>query len=314
VNFFSFIFGDAADDSVMSESKGFRIKYNGESLADHSIEINDLAPALLAVSDLIQEANSMANRGNSKISVKVKATETGCFQVLIQTVQMTAHDVRDLLAGPNVTALVALLVLLGFLEGPENITGLITLIKKLCGKAPKKVTPKGDAEFEIETESGTVTISKLQWEMYLNRKIRQAAYNIIKPVEKSGVETFECIDGDKTASMVTKSDAKYFIPPDEQQEPLQDSTRETYVNIVHLWFKDGYKWKFSEGESEWNAEIKDQKFLEKLLKDEVVIHARDFLKVRVKQSQYTVGTTVKSDYEIVEVLEIKQSPRQTVML
>ncbi|MGH7952076.1 MAG: hypothetical protein ACREFE_09180, partial [Limisphaerales bacterium] len=85
-------------------------------------------------------------------------------------------------------------------------------------------------------------------------------------------------------------------------------------NIVHLWFKDGYKWKFSEGDSEWNAEIKDQKFLEKLLKDEVALHARDFLKVRVKQTQYTVGSTVKSDYEILEVLEIKQSPRQTFMI
>jgi len=39
---FSFIFGDAEDDAVMSESKGFRIKYDGEALADHSIEIAEL--------------------------------------------------------------------------------------------------------------------------------------------------------------------------------------------------------------------------------------------------------------------------------
>ena len=171
---FTFFFGDEAEDVVMSESEGFRIKYNGEALADHSIEINDLAPALIAVSDLIQEANSMVNKGDTTISVKVKATETGCFQIWIQTAQMTVRDVRDLLTGPNVTALVALLVLLGFLNGPENITGLISLIKRLCGKAPKKITPKGESELEIETESGTVTISKLEWEMYKNPKIRLA--------------------------------------------------------------------------------------------------------------------------------------------
>ena len=65
MSLFSFILGDSEDDASMSESKGFRIKYDGEALADHSIEINDLAPALIAVSDLIQEANSMANKGDS---------------------------------------------------------------------------------------------------------------------------------------------------------------------------------------------------------------------------------------------------------
>jgi len=298
----------------MSESKGFRIKYDGEALADHSIEINDLAPALIAVSDLIQEANSMANRGDSTISVKVKATETGCFQIWIQTAQMTSDDLVKMLASDKSIALGMLLFYIGFVGGPEKLTGLIGLIKRLCGKAPKKITQTGENELEIETESGSVTISKLEWEMYKNPKIRQAAYNIIKPVEKAGVETVEFIDGDKTPSKITKSDAKYFVPPAEMEETLQESIREVYVNVVQMWFKDGYKWKFSEGEGEWNAEIKDQKFIERLLKDEISIHARDFLKVRVKQTQYTVGSTVKSDYEIIEVMEIKQTPRQAFLM
>lgn len=148
MRFFSFNFGNESDDAVMSESKSFRVKYNGEALADHSIEINDLAPSLIAVSDLIHEANSMANKGNATVSVKVKATETGCFHVLIQTAQLTAHDVRELLTGPNITALVALLVILDFLEGPTTVTGLITLIKKLCGRGPKKITAHNDSRVE----------------------------------------------------------------------------------------------------------------------------------------------------------------------
>jgi hypothetical protein len=68
--------------------------------------------------------------------------------------------------------------------------------------------------------------------MYQNRKIRQAAYNIIKPIEKSGVETVEFIDEDKITNKVAKSDAKYFVPPDEQEEPLQESIREVYVTTL----------------------------------------------------------------------------------
>jgi len=297
----------------MSESKGFRIKYDGEALSDHSIEINDLAPALIAVSDLIQEANSIANKGDTRVSVKVKAAETGCFQVYIQTVQLSTDQIIKFLNDQPVTALVSLLVVIGFLGGPEKLTDLISLIKRLAGKPPKKITVNPSNELNIETESGYVTISKLEWEMYKNPKIRKAIYGIIKPVEKEGIENVEFLDGDKIVSKITKSDAKHFIPPSDQQEPLQEIVREVFVNIVHLWFKDGYKWKFSEGESEWNAEIKDQKFLERLLKDEITIRAHDFLKVRVKQTQYTIGSTVRSDYEIIEVLEIKQSPRQANM-
>jgi hypothetical protein len=54
--------------------------------------------------------------------------------------------------------------------------------------------------------------------------------------------------------------------------------------------------------------------LEKLLKDEVTLHARDLLKVRVKQMQFRAGSTVKSDYEILEVLDIQHAPRQTPLL
>jgi len=313
---FSFIFGGGGDDSIMTESKGFRIKYSGEALADHSIEINDLAPALLAVNDLIQEANSVASKKAATISIKVKATEPGCFQIWIQTAKMTVDDLEGIFNSPAASSLVALLVILGFLEGPTTVKGVFNLIKRLCGKAPKKITQKNENEMELETESGEIfTVSKLEWELYQNEKIRKAAHGIIKPIEKAGVETVEFIDGEKTPTKITKSEARFYVPPEQQEEPLQESTRETYVNIVHLWFKDGgYKWKFSEGDNEWSAEIKHQEFLEKLLKDEVTLHARDLLKVRVKQMQFRAGSTVKSDYEILEVLDIQHAPRQTPLL
>ena len=43
-----------------------------------------------------------------------------------------------------------------------------------------------------------------------------------------------------------------------------------------MWYREGSKWKFSEGGSEWSAEIKDNKFIEKLLKGESVVAANDF--------------------------------------
>jgi hypothetical protein len=306
---FSFIFGNADDDSGMAETQAFRIKYDGEALSDHTIDVNDLAPALMALGDLMQEANHIANKDTSKISIKVKATETGCFQIYIHAIQVVCDDAVGVLAGEKITALANLLGILGFagLSG----AGLIVLVKKLAGKPPKKITQKDGNEFEIETASGAVTITKLEWEMYQSRTIRKSIYGIIKPLEKPGVETVEFIDEKQIVNKITKTEVKYFIPPEEQVEPLQElPPRETYVNVVHLWFKDGHKWKFSEGGNEWTAEIKDQKFIEKLLKGETSIHASDYLKVKVKQTQSRKGSTVTSEYEIIEVLEHKKSYQQ----
>ncbi len=282
---FSFIFGDSNDDSVMADSKSFRIKYDGEALSDHSIDVNELAPALMALGDLIQEANSIANHGDSSVSIKVKATETGCFQIYINAIQTIDTDAVNFLTGPHCTALANLLQILGF-TGLSGAT-VMWLIKKFRNKSPK--VKETEAGMEIETDSGKVTITKLEWDMFQSRKIRKAIYGILKPLEKPGVEKVEFIDVESSlvTTTVQKNELPIFVLPEERPEPLQElPIRETYVNVAMLWFKDGHKWKFSEGESEWNAEIKDQKFLEKLLKGESSIHANDLLKVRVKQSQY----------------------------
>jgi len=103
MSLFSFIFGDEADDSAMAESKAFRIKFDGEAFVDHSIEVNDLAPSLLSLSDLLKEANFIANKDRTSISIKVKATETGCFQIVISALQTALDDSVHLLAGEKVS-------------------------------------------------------------------------------------------------------------------------------------------------------------------------------------------------------------------
>ena len=298
----------------MSESQCFRIKYNGEALADHTIDINDLAPALLALSDIIQEANNIANDDRSRISVKVKATETGCFQIWIQAAQSLTDQTVSFLGGAHITALVNLLAMLGFVGCPTAI-GLIALIKKLRGRQPAQVKEIDSGTLEIETDSGSVVVTKIEWEMYQSRTIRKSVYQLLKPLEKAGVETVEFIDEEKHSVSVVKSELKSYVLPEEERQMLEElPLRDTWVNIVHLWFAADHKWKFSEGENSWTAEIKDNDFIVKLLKGETSIHANDFLKVRVKQTQFSVGADIKSEYEIVKVLEHRKAPRQVPLI
>ena len=89
----------------MAETESFSLKYDGAAFAEHTIDINDLAPALLALSDVIQEANSIANKDNSTVAIKVKATDAGSFEIVIHTVQEVSTNAVGMLAGEKVTAL-----------------------------------------------------------------------------------------------------------------------------------------------------------------------------------------------------------------
>lgn len=49
------------------------VAYDGPALQDHTMEVADLAPALLALANLIKTANYIINNGKSNISIKVNA-------------------------------------------------------------------------------------------------------------------------------------------------------------------------------------------------------------------------------------------------
>jgi hypothetical protein len=288
---------------MASRTESFRLKYDGEALAENAIDVSDLAPALLALSDLIQEANKIANddRGGT-ISLKVKATSPGSFNIDIQALQTGWDVAADFLTGKNVTAIDDLLELLGI---PGTALGLIQIYRFLRGRKPKKVEEKSGDSVEIYNEvDESVTINRNEYNFYLSPAMKKHLYKVLKPLEKEGIETVEFESG-TSATKVQKSEIGYFQPSTTEDEPLQETVRDTFVNVSHVWLdNEAGKWKFKEGgNTTWSAVIHDQEFLKKLIKGEVSLSGADTLKVRVKQAQYRTDDGIKSEYEILQVLE-----------
>ena len=58
------------------------IRYDGPALSDRSMDVAELAPALLALSDLLKIANTYANGDRAGVKVKVNADlEQHCFEL-----------------------------------------------------------------------------------------------------------------------------------------------------------------------------------------------------------------------------------------
>jgi hypothetical protein len=301
-----------------ADEERFHLKYEGPALVDHTIDVTDLAPALLGLSELIDEANHVINSDRTSISLRIKATEPGCFQVEIHAAQNLTNAAVDFLSGRPVTALIALLVLLGFAQsgGKTVANSVIEIVRRLRGKPPKSVMPVQDgAEVELELPTGEkLRVARGVWEICVSRKARTAIQKIVKPLDREGIEELEVVREQQTITRITKSEAPYFATPEEAQEQLQVSERITHVSIVSLWFAEEHKWKLNEGGNVFNASISDAAFIKKTLSNEESFQAGDLLKVRLRQTQFLTPSGLKSEWEIVEVIEHLRGAAQIPLL
>ncbi len=232
----SFVFGAASEDVWMPEIQEFVVKYDGPALEEHLIDVNELAPALMSLNDLLKEANSIANGDSASVSVKVRATTPGSFEIMIRALHYVDQQVVPALTGNKVTALVNLMALLGVAGG---VPGLIWLIQKLKGGQPEKVSVVMEAnpdELEIETKEGKFRIGKLTWEFYNSKTVRKSVYGMLKPLEREGVETVEFIDAQKRVTVVSKDDFNSYIPPDEIKQHGLASKKWTPIQAALMVF------------------------------------------------------------------------------
>ena len=152
------------------------------------------------------------------------------------------------------------------------------------------------------------------WEIYSSHKARTAVHKVVKPLEKEGFEELEVVKERETVTRITKSEVRYFVPPEQAEEQLQVSERITHVSIVSLWFTEENKWKLNEGGNIFHASISDQAFIKKMLSNEESFQAGDLLKVRLRQTQYMTQAGLKSEWEIVEVIDHIRGAKQIPLL
>ena len=297
---------------AMSERVHFTLKFDGEAFEDHTIEISDLAPALIALQELVETANAQINNGRTRVSLKVKATSEGSFGIDIQAFESLIDQTVDFFSGKHVVALGGVVLVLGLMK--NGGVGLLELLRRLQGKKPKAIKEIGDDLVEITLPDGTtIRSAKKTIEIYQSVPVRKAAYRFVKPLEREGIDKIEVIKEDQVVAQVNKEDLPGFFVPQDDSEPLE-SVRETVLRIKALWFDGGHKWRFSEGGQTFAAVIKDEKFLEQIMVQDQAVHASDLLRVNLKQTQIKTEQGFKLVYEILEVKEHIRGARQTALL
>ena len=287
--------------------ENFKISYDGPALASNEMDVKDLAPALLALGELFEEANRILNDEKVKTSVNIKATSPGSLNIDFSLVQDIITATKTLFNSNSVTAIVNAKELIGllFLGCGGSGVGLFKFIAWLKKRKIKNITKLEDGKFKIEVEDGEIKYSnEKEIALFGSLSIRKKVEAIVRPLKSDGVEKIKIISASaqNTENEINKEQVEYFNAPEVEEEIIDEKEIEMSLQIVNISFQKDGKWRFSDGNATFFADILDPDFNNKVEQNEKVFAKDDLLKVRAIMIQSLSNGAIKTDYVIKKVL------------
>lgn len=293
----------------MEDSKKLIVAYDGSALEDHTMDIQELAFALVGLGDVLTEANNILNKGACKTTVKVSSDfETGSFEIHLIMEQLS-NTLALFGSNPQILGIGTILALLGF--GKQGLDGLIQFIKKIKNGKIKSIKDlqnnKIDVTYIVDNSTQNVIIEKNVYILYENTNLRNSFKKVLKPLESEGIDSFEIRNEKKEIlEKIEKDEINYFdITPTE--DVINENIIEMWLYLVNISFKDGNKWRLSNWDNEFYATIEDQEFLYQIDNNLISFSKSDSFKATVKTTQTLTEDGIKNSYSILKVLEYKST-------
>lgn len=307
-------------------SHEFAIAYDGPALKDHTMDVQSLGPALLAIGDMCREAHRVINGQNvAEVNVHVKATGDGCFNILFELNQII-EAVSTLMKDDNIATAKEIIESLGIggaaVGGPAG--GLLAFLKWKRGRkiTKQEITTdnvgKSVYNVTVEGESNSVTvISEPVYRLSQNPRVRAAQRRTLSPLSNAGVNEFQVRQGSRTVMSIGKDEVErgyYDLIPDEfvGDEPIGEPQVIEAVLLLRapVFVKDA-KWQFYYGEQRISATLGDTEFVSRVFVARDRFGVGDRFRVRLCLSQSLLQNgTIRNDYEILKVLEATPGPKQ----
>ena len=311
----------------------FQLRYDGPALSEHGMDVADLAPALLALGDLVKRANASINGDGSKVNLIVQSDfEHKCFQVSLELVQSVLSTIGSFLtdehALKNAQTIAGWLGLIGV---PTTAIGLFAYLAHRKGREIESVVHAADqTTLSTEDSKGTVAVTFkgdgdgnriiVNQNVYLlgeDPLIRQYAAKVVSPLRREGIDSLQFNPaGVAKGETVTKSDAEAIIEGRTRLHDLEEETFEPQTITAHLQIsrpdfeEKSHIWRFRYGDKTISVDITDTNIAAGI-RARGSVGLADTWRVRMTVTEKrTSGGNYKNEYKITEVLDFIPAPRQ----
>ena len=270
--------------------------YHGTNVVSGSMEVRDLAPAMLAMAALFEAAALEANGERAKININLKSTSTNSFHLGLEIYNTIGNQsVMDSLR----TASELKEIIFG--TGTVGLLGVWSLISKLKRRKPETVERDGDiVRITVNGDNKVSNISINVYNLYGEFKVRKAVEDIANIVKSEGIDVIEIRDGNKVIQRIDKNNVDDF-DYNHPDDVLTDNTVSKVFTLVNISFKENNKWRVSDGETTYIASIDDTDFLTQINNNEISFSKGGLLKCQFQTIQRSTPAGIKSEYRITKV-------------
>jgi len=276
---------------------------------------------------LALHANAALNGDRAKARLTLRATQEGSFEALLNLdVSMieSAKDILDAIVDhpDRMTAahqLVDLLLKGGKLVGGTvfGIVGVIGTLRMLRGGKPEKIEERGDGTSSVTINHTTIIVPDKALTLLKDVPTREALEQFSeKALNLDGIESVRLAGEDTEPVHLDRRDREALtLPePEEPEEPPERTERIMRLQLITPQFAEGYKLRFTDGNSRFTATMEDQAFMRRVQNEPLALSKADVFKCRVREEQRVKGSKLKTDYAVEEVVEYTQGPRQLKLL
>ncbi|WP_310632412.1 hypothetical protein [Paraburkholderia sp.] len=303
---------DSPGKHTMSDHERFNVVYDGPALADHRMDVRDLAPALIALADLFSAANKALNADAADVRIEVKGSfRAGSFNIELIFVQQFLAQLRDMFAGASATAIANGWTILGLL-GCVGGGGVIGLLRRLRGRRPHRIEPLEESVRIWVSESESFEVEDRVVRLWRNQSVRVSLQKTLSPLEREGITSFGIVRGEQIELKIDDTDLPDFAASISEGEVVTDAIVRKVLQIESAVFKDGNKWRVHDGQYPFFASLDDAAFLAKINAGER-FGKGDVLVVELRQVQTVEAGTLKTDNHIVKVLEHRAPLQQNLL-
>ncbi|WP_156967926.1 hypothetical protein [Methylosinus sp. PW1] len=307
----------------------FSIAYSGiDRSDDHSIDVEALAPALLAFGKLIRESNSEINGKNATAKVLVVSDfEHKCFNINFEVVLGYLEQIKTLLGDDPIATAKKILEMIGILKpetGAVAATAGVSYITYLTLKKGRKVaktevldqTRSGLVKVHIEGDNNNpITVHNAVYNLSVNPRALKATRDAFTPIGQDGFDRVEFRDGGQLIDGITPDQTQAILasclsglneaadnPPDVQTIPAWLSV---YGPVFDA---KAEKWRFRFGADTIYADITETGIAQSAIeRGGSMVNDAYHVMLEIATPKDAMGRTGKQSYKIVDLIKFVPS-------
>ena len=195
------------------------------------MDVRDLAPALIAFSDLIRQISDViGSEHNIKVMLNADSIRRGSFDITFLLDINILEQAKLFMSGAEESGLKDLMEVLGW--GGTATAGVFSLIKRIRGRKITGITSESDEQATVHlSDEESLIIKQKLLNVYLNVDCRKSIEKIVAPVSQEGIDSFEIRDAndkdnEKPIERIEKQSLSISKLPKLLLSPMKNATNQ----------------------------------------------------------------------------------------